>query len=157
MRITRAGEYGVLGLFHLARCPQQSAMLEDVSRAEKIPKSFLGKIFQQLVRVGLIQSTRGVGGGFRLKMEPARISILEVVEAIEGRIAFQRCLQEDSGCEHVGGCALCSLFEQAQDQVKEVLARTTLEDLLRKQSAGPAHRLVTRVPRFSKFKTLANH
>ena len=132
-------------------------MLEDVSRAEKIPKSFLGKIFQHLVRVGLIQSTRGVGGGFRLKKEPARISILEVVEAIEGRIAFQRCLQEDSGCEHVGGCALCSLFEQAQDQVKEVLARTTLEDLLRKQSAGSAHRLVTRVPRFSKFKTLTNH
>src|SRR5271167_227298 len=59
MQITRAGEYGVLGLMHLARCmPGQRAMIDEVSRKERIPRSFLGKIFQQLARAGLIGSVR---------------------------------------------------------------------------------------------------
>src|SRR5688572_18714942 len=116
MRMTRAGEYGVLGLLHLAQRPGQMTMLEAISREEKIPKSFLGKIFQHLVRAGFIQSVRGVGGGFFLEKKPSEISVLEIVEAIEGKIAFQRCLHEEKGCEHIGGCALCSLFEQAQDR-----------------------------------------
>jgi Rrf2 family iron-sulfur cluster assembly transcriptional regulator len=134
MQITRAGEYAVLGLIHLARrAPGEKAMIEAVSREEKIPKSFLAKIFQNLVKAGLVRSVRGAGGGFSLLKKPADITILEVVEAIEGKIVFQRCRQEEADCEHVGGCALCGLFEQAQDGVREVLQRTTLTDLIRRQ------------------------
>ena len=66
MQITRAGEYGVLGLMNLARrAPGEIAMIEEVSRTEKIPRSFLGKVFQHLVRAGLVRSAReGAGGGF---------------------------------------------------------------------------------------------
>src|SRR5690348_13862280 len=111
MQITRAGEYGVLGLMHLAqRAPGEMAMIEDVSRKEKIPKSFLAKIFQNLVKAGLVRSIRGAGGGFALVKKPAQITVLEVIEAIEGKIVFQRCQIEDTKCEHIGGCALCGLF-----------------------------------------------
>ena len=137
MQITRAGEYGVLGLMNLARRdPGQVALLDEVSRAERIPKSFLAKIFQDLVKAGLVRSTRGSGGGFALVKDPARISVLEVIEAIEGKIAFQRCRQIKPECEHAGGCALCELFEQAQDGIKDVLLRTSLDDLLRQQEAS---------------------
>lgn len=119
---------------HLAqRAPDEMAMIEEVSRKEKIPKSFLAKIFQNLAKAGLVRSIRGAGGGFALLKKPSQITILEIVEAIEGKIIFQRCKLEDAQCEHVGGCALCGLFEQAQDGVKDVLMRTTLSDLLRKQ------------------------
>jgi Rrf2 family protein len=134
MQITRAGEYGVLGLMNLARRkPGQTAMIDDVSRAERIPKSFLSKIFQDLAKAGLVRSVRGAGGGFVLVRDPSEISILEVIEAIEGKIVFQRCKQLKPECEHAGGCALCGLFEQAQDGVKDVLVRTTLFDLIRQQ------------------------
>ncbi len=135
MQITRAGEYGVLGLMNLARRQQgQVAMIDEVSRTERIPKSFLAKIFQDLVRAGLIRSIRGAGGGFALVKDPAKISVLEIIEAIEGKIIFKRCKQLKPDCEHgSGGCALCGLFEQAEDGLKDVLMRTTLVDLLRQQ------------------------
>src|SRR6266852_515551 len=121
MQITRAGEYGVLGLLHLARRgTERMVMIDEISREEKIPKSFLAKIFQGLAKAGLVRSYRGAGGGFALAKKPEVITVLEIIEAIEGKIAFQRCLQEVPDCEHMDGCALCGLFEQAQDRVKEI-------------------------------------
>jgi Rrf2 family protein len=135
MQITRAGEYGVLGLMNLARhSPGQMVMIDEVSRTERIPKSFLAKIFQNLGKAGLVRSIRGAGGGFVLARDPAQVSVLEIIEAIEGKIVFQRCKQLKPDCEHAGGCALCGLFEQAQDGVKDVLLRTTLVDLIRQQT-----------------------
>jgi Rrf2 family transcriptional regulator, iron-sulfur cluster assembly transcription factor len=134
MQITRAGEYGVLGLMHLARHhPGQRAMIDQMSRQERIPKSFLAKIFQNLAKAGLVTSIRGSHGGFALVKNPADISVLEIIEAVEGRIVFQRCKQAKPDCEHVGGCALCGLFERAQDGVKDALTRTSLRDLIRQQ------------------------
>jgi Rrf2 family transcriptional regulator, iron-sulfur cluster assembly transcription factor len=143
MQITRAGEYGVLGLMCLARRPAGSVvMIDEVSREEHIPRSFAAKIFQSLAKAGLVKSNRGTGGGFTLLKQPAAVSVLEVIEAIEGKIAFQRCLaEEEPKCEHFGGCALCGLFEQAQDRVKDVFSRTTLADLMQTHvPVGEAHR-----------------
>jgi Rrf2 family iron-sulfur cluster assembly transcriptional regulator len=137
MQITRAGEYGVLGMMYLARrsdgAARKTAMIDEVSRAEKVPKSFLAKIFQNLARAGLVKSVRGAGGGFVLARTPLEITVLEIVEAIEGKIVFQRCKQDKPDCKHIGGCALCGLFEQAQDGLKDVLTRTTLDDLIHRQ------------------------
>jgi len=143
MQITKAGEYAVLGLMCLARRPVGSVvMVDEVSREEHIPKSFAAKIFQSLVKGKLVKSNRGSGGGFTLLKKPGDITVLEVIEAIEGKIAFQRCLSEDEPtCEHFGGCALCGLFEQAQDRVKDVFSRTTLADLMKTHvPVGDSHR-----------------
>src|ERR1700733_6391954 len=86
MQITRAAEYGVLGLMHLARLRGGAmAMIDEVSGAEKIPKSFLAKIFQELGRAGLVRSSRGARGGFWLAKGAEKITVLEIIEAIEGR------------------------------------------------------------------------
>jgi Rrf2 family protein len=156
MQITRAGEYAVLGLMCLARRPSGSVvMIDEVSREEKIPKSFAAKIFQSLVKAGLVKSNRGMGGGFTLLKQPAAITVLDVIEAIEGKIAFQRCLSEDEPqCEHFGGCALCGLFEEAQDRVKEVFSRTTLTDLMKTHvPVGDSHRRGSRVGKRIELKT----
>ena len=132
----------------LARRPFGSVvMIDEVSREEKIPKSFAAKIFQSLAKAGLVKSNRGTGGGFTLVKQPGTITVLDVIEAIEGKIAFQRCLAEDEpSCEHFGGCALCGLFEQAQDRVKEVFSRTTLTDLMKTHvPVGDSHRSGARI------------
>ena len=155
MQITRAGEYGVLGLMCLARRPLGTVvMIDEVSREEQIPKSFAAKIFQSLVKAGLIRSNRGTGGGFTLVKPPEAITVLDVIEAIEGKITFQRCLSEPAACEHQGGCALCGLFEQAQDRVKEVFSRTTLADLVKRHvPMGDMHRNGTREGQRIELKT----
>jgi Rrf2 family protein len=145
MQISRAGEYGVLGLMNLARRPAgQMAMIEEVSRMEKIPGSFLAKIFQHLARAGLVRSNRGAHGGFALARRPAQITVLQIIEAIEGKIIFQRCKLDKPGCEHIGGCAICGLFEQAQDGVKDVLARTSLRALVTREKAARSPRPAAR-------------
>ena len=65
MQITRAGEYAIIGLLYLARQPaDRTVMIDEISAAEKVPNSFLAKIFQSLAKSGLVQSQRGAGGGF---------------------------------------------------------------------------------------------
>lgn len=130
MQITKAGEYGVLGLIALARRPLgEVVMIDVICEEEAVPKSFLNKIFQNLAKAGIIKSARGSGGGFSLAKAPAQISALEVIEAIEGPIALQRCLEDEPDCSHIGGCALCGLLAEAQDSIKEVFAKTSLADL----------------------------
>jgi Rrf2 family iron-sulfur cluster assembly transcriptional regulator len=130
MQITKAAEYGVLGLIALSRRPLGEVVMIDVlCEEESVPKSFLGKIFQNLCKSGLIGSSRGSGGGFYLARPAAEISVLEVIESIEGPIALQRCLEVDEGCEHSRGCALCGLLAEAQERMKSVFSGTSLATL----------------------------
>jgi len=141
MQLTRAGEYGILGLLCLARRPLgQTVMVEEVSQEEHISKDFLGKIFQSLARHGIIRSSRGAKGGFSLVKSPETITTLEVVEAIEGRIALQRCLAAVPDCSLQSHCALCLVLERVQDRVKDVLANTTLADLVKTEAAMSGER-----------------
>lgn len=143
MQITKAGEYGTLGLLALARRPLgEVVMLDAIAQEEEIPVSFLGKIFQNLAKAGLVRSARGSGGGFALLKAPEEITVLSVIEAIEGKIAFQRCLEDKPDCTHMGGCALCGLFSEAQDRVKEVFAKTTIAGLAKKHVPFVEHQAV---------------
>ena len=126
MQITKAAEYGVLGLIALSRRPLGEVVMIDVlCEEDSVPKSFLGKIFQNLSKSGLVGSARGSGGGFYLNRPASEITVLEILESIEGPIALQRCLEIDAGCEHSSGCALCGLLAEAQERMKEVFAGTS--------------------------------
>lgn len=152
MQVTRASEYGMLGLIALARRPLgEVVMVETLAQEEGVPASFLGKIFQSLSRAGLVRSARGTGGGFALDRPASKVTILEVMEAVEGPIAFQRCLEPDADCGHMGGCALCGLFSEAQDRVKDVFGRTTLLELSKRHQSFADHqaRLGTSGPKHS--------
>lgn len=140
MQITRAGEYAVLGLLYLARQPaERKVMIEEISQAEGIPQSFLAKIFQSLVHAGLVQSHRGVGGGFSLARSPSEINLLEVFRAVEGTFALQKCVGAEPECvvseERLHSCSLCAVFAEAQGRVNEVFARTTLAALIQPRAA----------------------
>jgi Rrf2 family protein len=124
----------VIGLTALARRQDGAVvMIDEVSREMDIPRSFLAKIFQSLVRAGLVQSVRGTGGGFRLARPAAEITVLDIIEGVEGPIALQRCLEEKPDCEHMTHCALCGLLAEAQGRLRETLGRTTLAELARRQ------------------------
>ncbi|MFM7816616.1 MAG: RrF2 family transcriptional regulator [Verrucomicrobiota bacterium] len=144
MQITRASEYAMLGLLALSRRPAGSVeMVNVLAHEEGVPTSFLGKIFQSLSRAGIVKSARGSGGGFSLVRTPDEITVLEVIEAVEGPIALQRCLETDPDCTHREGCALCGLFSEAQDRVKEVFGRTSVAELTRRHTSFVEHQART--------------
>ncbi len=135
MQITRAGEYATLGLVYLAKQPDgATVMIDEICDAEKIPKSFLAKIFQSLVKGGFLDSHRGAGGGFSLARDPHSVNLLEIFQCVEGAFAMQRCVGEEPECvlssDRLASCTLCAIFSQAQTRVNEVFSRTTLHDLL---------------------------
>lgn len=130
MQITRSGEYGLKGLIFLAKQPpQRVTLISEISRDEKIPETFLAKIFQRLTRAGLLRSMRGARGGFALGKPASEITIREIVEAIEGPIALNRCLLKHGQCEEEAACTLRPVWEEAQRHLLEVLERTTIDDL----------------------------
>ena len=145
MQVTRAGEYAIIGLLYLAKQPaERMVMIDEISEAEDVPKSFLAKIFQSLAKSGLVRSNRGAGGGFSLAKPPGEITLLQVLHSVEGVFALQKCVTDDPECvvstTRMSTCTLCAVFTEAQNRVNEVFARTTLTDLLhpKVQVAQPA-------------------
>ena len=98
-------------------------------------------LFQSLARHGLVQSHRGVGGGFSLAKPPAEISLLRILQSVEGEFALQKCVADEPECvvshARLTSCSLCAVFSEAQIRVNEVFARTTLESLLETRQHAP--------------------
>ena len=131
MVLTRAGDYGVFGVIYLAKQPKGKIVsLSEVSKAEDIPEKFLAKIFQSLTRVGLLISHRGARGGFSLARPANKITVKELLEAIQGPICFSKCLSELEDCDRKDVCELRKVLQKAQDYTVEVLTQNTLADLV---------------------------
>ncbi|HEU4403312.1 MAG TPA: Rrf2 family transcriptional regulator [Candidatus Polarisedimenticolia bacterium] len=131
MQLTRGVEYGIEGILYLARRDRgEPAFLREISRATAIPETFLSKIFQKLASRGLIRSRRGFRGGFRLARPARRITLREIVEALQGPIEFHRCLDHLRARGRQQRCHVRQTFEKVQRKVALILEQTTLEDIL---------------------------
>jgi Rrf2 family protein len=129
MQITRTEAYGLKGVLSLVRQPPgKGVLVNEVSRNQKIPETFLAKIFQRLSKAGLLKSIRGSGREFHPAKPANQITMSEVMEALEGPIAINRCLTGRGVCESQEDCALHEVWERAQQNLVEVLDKTTLED-----------------------------
>ena len=114
----------------MAQQPSERLVLvSEISRNQNIPETFLAKIFQRLSKAGLLRSSRGSKGGFSLGKPANEITMREVIEAIEGPIALNRCLRREGECEEEEVCPIHQVWEKAQERFLEILDRTTMEDL----------------------------
>lgn len=134
MLITRAGDYGLQGMVHLATLPKdKDAYVAEIARNCGVPASFLAKIFQNLSKVGLVRSQRGAKGGFNLARKPSEITVLEILESIEGNIYLNRCLISEDECPKRPTCNAHLVFKEAQKAIRKVLSSYTLQDLVNGQ------------------------
>ncbi|MBT4033485.1 MAG: Rrf2 family transcriptional regulator [Candidatus Marinimicrobia bacterium] len=132
IRLTKAGEYGLRAVRYLVENGDETRIsIGDISENKKIPEPFLRKLFKPLVQQGIINSTRGVSGGVRLARDPKEITVLEVVEALEGPLALNDCLLDDSACEFLSECGMHDVWEEAQAAMAKVLRSKNLTNLTR--------------------------
>ncbi len=132
MRLTRGADYGARGMIRLAQEAQGQVMLvSDIAAREGLPESYLAKIFQDLARSGIVRSHRGARGGFALARDPQDISLREIIEAIEGPIALNTCLECGSAqpCERMGTCPVYPVLKRAQEQLLSTLEGASLAQL----------------------------
>jgi len=117
-------------MIHLAGLePGTRTSLPEMAEAVEVPEHFLSKVLQMLCRRGLIQSHRGAGGGFELAVDAKTVSLLAVVEALEGPIQINACLGEYGTCSRKSWCPAHKVWVEAQDALVEVLRRASIANL----------------------------
>ncbi len=132
MQITRATDYAVRVMVHLATLPEGMRVpVSELARAGGAPESFVSKVLQQLVRLGMVTSLRGMGGGFQLAVRPDQVTLLEVVEGVEGPLQINMCLSGKQGCDRKSWCGAHPVWDEAQAALKRTLASATIARLAR--------------------------
>ena len=129
MQLTRAADYAVRVMIHLANQPEGAVVSKTVlAKASEAPESFLSKILQTLAHAGLIQARRGVEGGFSLLPRGAQATLLDVVEGIDGPIALNVCLHANA-CNREADCAAHQVWLRAQTAMLQVLREATIAQM----------------------------
>ena len=129
MEITRETDYAIRCVLYLSGKEESIIMADEISRAMSVPKSFLSKILQKLAKAGVVTSFRGVKGGFRLAKKPKQISLLDIIEAIEGPAAMNRCALDASLCDFSGTCTVHPVWVKLRKMVEDYLRKTDFKVL----------------------------
>lgn len=131
MQITRQADYAVRAVLYLARLGQEErAATSQVAQEQHIPPSFLAKIISQLSIAGLLHTSRGARGGVTLAREPKEITLLEVIEAIDGPIMLNECVGESGSCTFDEECPLRPVWCEAQNELVSRLKNTNFATLI---------------------------
>lgn len=131
MNITRQSDYAIRCILYLASKQDGGAvMVEEISRAMDIPKSFLAKILQKLTKAGIVNSIRGIKGGFVLKRNVDKINLLEVIQLIEGPISINRCAVDRQYCGRSCVCTVHPVWLGLRDTIQDYLSSITFDRLI---------------------------
>jgi Rrf2 family protein len=137
MQLTRSADYAVRAMLDVSAqtsIEEGRARTHEIAQRQDIPPALLAKLVPLLVRAGLLDSQRGARGGLFLARSASEISLLEIVEAIEGPIALNRCTATPAQCNKVNRCAIHPVWQKAQDYLVNLLKFTSLEDLQANES-----------------------
>lgn len=130
LQLTRDGEYAVRAVLHLASQPEgKVSLVNEISEAQDVPKSYLSKIMQHLTKAGLVRSRRGAKGGFMLARPADQITLRETIEALEGPIHLNVCLIKKGECPRDEVCPVHPIWKEAQKKLFETLDSKTMAEL----------------------------
>ena len=129
LRMSKLTDYGLVLLTHMAQggAPQRTAV--ELARLSRVPLPTVSKILKELSKCGLVVSHRGRRGGYTLARAPDRISVAEVVEALEGPVALTECSSDHGGCSLEASCVAKGHWGPISRAIQRTLSRLTLSAL----------------------------
>ena len=131
MQITRQADYATRAILYLARNRNgKRVATSQVAKEQKIPSSFLAKIISQLSIAGLLHTSRGANGGISLARNPEQITLLQVIEAIDGPIQLNVCVGREGVCSFEGNCPMQLVWCDAQNELIVKLKNTSFAQLI---------------------------
>jgi Rrf2 family protein len=137
MQITRQADYALRAMYYLAKLePGKRAATSQIANEREIPPSFLAKIISQLSIAGLIHTSRGARGGVSLAHLPEEVTMLQVIEAIDGPIMMNECTLDPSVCTFGAECPIHPIWCETQAELVNKLRITTLAHLLNYKPQG---------------------
>ena len=136
MKLSVRGEYALRAMQVLARDFQDDdsvVRIQEISAKQNIPKRFLEQILNDLKSAHIVESKRGVAGGYRLRRAPERITLAEIIRHIEGPLAPVSCVSEKfyekCSCPDESRCAIRTVMKEARDAIVNIMERVTLAEL----------------------------
>jgi Rrf2 family protein len=138
MILSKKTRYAIIALTRLARDYGKGPIqIKDIARDEKIPQRFLENILLELRKLGVLGSKLGKAGGYFLLKNPAEVTLSEIVRYFEGTLSLMYCVSEQSYrpcefCKDEDTCQIKKVFNEVHDATNDILGRTTLEILIKK-------------------------
>jgi Rrf2 family protein len=131
LEITRQADYALRAVRDVAKLPEGERLPTAViAERQKIPLPFLAKIVSQLAVKGILEATRGASGGVSLARPAESITLLEVIEAIDGPMTLNRCTRDPNVCEFSDECPLYDIFNESQQMLVQRLGSVTFADVI---------------------------
>ena len=138
LQINRKIDYALRASIRLAELNDDEVMsFGEIARLETIPREFLAKILRSMVSSGVIRSKKGSKGGYSLTRPPSEISFLDIIEAADGPVTINLCLDTESSCPVQSNCTMMGIWAKAQDAMLEVFRDTHISDVLRTPRINP--------------------
>ncbi len=135
MRLSRKGDYALRAMVHLSlNYGKDSIQIHEISEQEKIPEKFLEQILLELKNAGLLQSRRGIGGGYSLIRNPKEITLAKVIRIIDGPLAPLSCVSKWAhvDCPEEKNCGLYSVMLDVRNAIAKILEGITFADVCKR-------------------------
>ncbi|MBN2332658.1 MAG: Rrf2 family transcriptional regulator [Deltaproteobacteria bacterium] len=137
MKLTRAADYAIRGVVYMAMQPEGAVVvIPEIAREMTIPVGFLARIFQSLSRAGIVISHRGKKGGYSLTRNAASLTLKDVIEAVEGNISLNICLDGFNECDRMTFCSIRTHLAAIQRVLVENLEKYDFATLAKEEKAS---------------------
>ena len=151
MIYSRSAEYAIRALIQMAELGDgEYALVKQMAADGDIPQHFLSKILQDLARDGFLKSSKGPGGGFRLNIAAEEISMMKIVEAVDGAGRYDRCPGGVAECNDHAACGMHDSWMPLRSRIIDYLEGTSVADL--RKALGEKRRLLARPRRRGQAK-----
>ena len=131
MKISTKGRYGLRILMDLAlHQSEKPRLIRDIAKSQQISEKYISRLVIALRKAGMIRSVRGVNGGFHIAMKPEEITLLDVIEVMEGPLSIVDCVSAPKKCVHSKDCAPREVWCKLNDDIRALMRKTTLADIL---------------------------
>jgi Rrf2 family protein len=130
MLVTRETDYAVRTMLYLARNNGKRVSVTEIAQAMQIPKTFLAKLLQRLVKQHLLVSARGMNGGFQLAKKPSEITLLDIMEIMQGPAGINVCAIDSGRCGFSSTCTVHPVWVDIRKEVEKKLGKVTIAKLI---------------------------
>jgi Rrf2 family protein len=139
LRLSKKADYALIAMRHLAAAPADSSVsAREIAESYGIPPELLAKVLQRLVRSRLLVSVQGTRGGYRLAGDARRLTVADVIQAIDGPVAVTACSPDDHNCEQYDRCEIRDPLWKIRARIVDALATVSLAELAEPAPAAGA-------------------
>lgn len=133
MFIKRKTDYAIRSILYFCEKKNRMADVNEIARKKLIPKIFLAKILQRLSKKGIVKSSKGKGGGFYLLKDPSSLTLMEVIEAMQGPISINLCAIDKRKCKLSNVCTVHPVWVNLRKEIEKKFKRITFKELVIKR------------------------